>query len=479
MRPVSLPRKSLDMIPEPAIFRRRAGPLPKRLSTRTRMIADSRIQAGQFRPLVPQTAWNVDPYGDCRRGAKGVPAVKTVMPMVHRNVRSCRPIDRPAHGGLMTSPPTEVTPGELDDLRATVRAFLADRLPLSDVRKRMESDEEIDRGVWRQLASELELQAIHIPEAYGGQGFGFSALTVVLAEFGRALADVPYFSTVCLAANAILNSADERHRRQLLPPIARGEVIAALAYSGDATSELGQACTVTADRSADGRWMLNGTVDVVLGGGVSELFIVVARTPGMPHRIGLFAAYRGSPGLSTRALTPMDLTRPLAEVAFIDVAAELLGDPAEAESGLSTTLLQGTACLAAEMVGGAERCMEMAVEYAKGRYQFGAPIGSFQAIQHKCANMLVDVESARAAAIHAMSCCSAGHGDMALWVSHAKAYCSEIYPRVASDALQVHGGLGFTWEHDIHMYLKRAQSTRTLLGDDVAHRRRVAELLGI
>jgi alkylation response protein AidB-like acyl-CoA dehydrogenase len=313
---------------------------------------------------------------------------------------------------------------EQEQLREHVRRFMEDKSPSAEVRRLMETTEGYDPAIWQQMAQELGLQSLHIPEEYGGQGFTFIELGIVLEEMGRVLLCAPYFSTVVLAANAIMNAGTADQRKELLPGIASGETIAALAFT-----------------EPNGKWDASG----------------LTRTP----------------------LSTMDQTRKQARLDFSGVAATPLGEPGSGWAALSKTLDQAAVALANEMVGGAQKVLEMSVEYAKVRVQFGRPIGSFQAIKHKCADMLLEVESGKSAAYYASWAAAEDNDELPVVASLAKAYCSDAYFHAAAENIQIHGGIGFTWEHDAHLYFKRAKSSEILLGDATYHRELLAQRIGI
>jgi alkylation response protein AidB-like acyl-CoA dehydrogenase len=289
--------------------------------------------------------------------------------------------------------------------------------------------------------------------------------------------NVPYFATVALAANAILAAGTEQQKRDLLPGIACGEVIATLAIAED-SGRWDQAGIQLEARPRDGDYRLTGHKSFVLDGHIASLIIVAARTGA---GILLFAVAGGAAGLTRTELPALDMTRKLARLEFSDVPATLLGArPSEdAERALARTLDLAVIALAAEQVGGSQRCLDMSVEYAKIREQFGRPIGSFQAIKHGCADMLLDVESARSAAYFAARAAADNSDEVPVVASLAKAYCSEAYFRTAGQNIQIHGGIGFTWEHDAHLYFKRAKSAELLLGDPAFHREQLMQRIGI
>ncbi len=369
---------------------------------------------------------------------------------------------------------------EIDQLREAVRRFMETKSPSPEVRRLMQTDDGYDRAVWTQMAQELGLQGLHIPEACGGQGFTFVELAVVLEEMGRVLLCAPFFSSVVLAANAVMNAATADEQAEILPGIASGETIASLAFverssRWDAT---GIALEVGGSASSP---TLTGIKTFVIDGHIADLVVVVAREPGTSGEDGIsfFAVEGGAPGLSRQLLTTMDQTRKQARLDFDQVPVRRLGDAGAGWAALSKTLDQAAICLANEMVGGAQRVLDMAVEYAKDRVQFGRPIGSFQAIKHKCADMLVEVESAKSAAYHAAGAAAEDADDVPSIASLAKAFCSDAYFHAAAENIQIHGGIGFTWEHDAHLYFRRAKTSELLLGDATYHRELFAQRIGM
>ena len=375
----------------------------------------------------------------------------------------------------------------LDDeqqrLRATARAFLADHSGSAAVRAAMASARGWDPALWRRIAGELGWPAVIVPEAHGGLGLGTVELVVLMEAMGAALVCAPFFSTVCLAAQALIVGGTEGQRAEWLPAIAAGTATAAVAHT-EASGRLDPDGITTVARVEGGDVVLSGTKTYVVDGHTADLVIVAARRPGSAGADGveLYAVPATTAGVERRARATMDQTRRLATVELRDVrlpATSRLGDAGSGWATLATTLQRATVALAAEQVGGAERCLELAVAYAKERVQFGRPIGSFQAIKHKCADMLVAVESARSASYYAACAAAAGGRELALAAALAKAYCSDAYFRCAADCLQIHGGVGFTWEYDVHLHFKRAKSSETLLGDPAHHREQVARLLSL
>jgi alkylation response protein AidB-like acyl-CoA dehydrogenase len=364
---------------------------------------------------------------------------------------------------------------EQEELRRSVRRFLDDRSPVGEVRRLMAAEEGWDRDVWRAMAEQVGLQGIHVPEAFGGAGLGHVELGIVMEELGRRLACVPYFSTVGLAVNALLASGDERAQRELLPRLASGEATGTLAVLEPSGSWDLDALATHARREGDG-WVVDGTKAFVVDGHTADVLLVAARTPG---GLGVFAVEGGAPGVERVPVPQLDQTRKLARVELSAAPAEPVGEEGGAGSWLPRALDLAATALAMEQVGGAQRCLDMTVDYAKARHQFGRPIGSFQAIKHRCADMLLRVESARAAAYYAAWAAAEGAEELPAVASLARAYCSEAYSWVAGETIQVHGGIGFTWEHDAHLYFKRAKASELLLGDPAHHRELMLRRIGV
>ncbi|HEC09887.1 MAG TPA: acyl-CoA dehydrogenase [Acidimicrobiales bacterium] len=363
---------------------------------------------------------------------------------------------------------------EQEELRNIVRSFMEDKSPESEVRRLMETDEGYDPAVWAQMAEQLGLQSLIIPEEYGGQGYGWVELIVVLEEMGRALMAAPFFSTVVLAANTLIHSGNEEAKAKYLPGIASGETIATLALTEANGRWDAEGVTATATPDGDG-WRINGEKTYVLDGAIANLIIVAARTD---KGIELFTVDGDAAGLSRESLSTMDQTRKQARLTFENTPAEHLTDTDDF-AYLSKILDLAAVGLAAEQVGGAQIVLEMAVQYAKDRVQFGRPIGSFQAIKHKCADMLLEVESAKSAAYYAGWCASEMNDELPSVASLAKAYCSDAYFHCAGENIQIHGGIGFTWEHPAHLYFKRAKSSELMFGDPAYHRELLAQRIGL
>jgi alkylation response protein AidB-like acyl-CoA dehydrogenase len=365
---------------------------------------------------------------------------------------------------------------EQEELRRTIRRFLDDKSPSTEVRRLMETPDGYDEAVWKQMAQELGLQALAIPEEYGGQGFTFVELGIVLEEMGRALLCAPFLSTI-IAADAILTAGTDQQKKALLPGIASGETIATFAFAEPDKGWTAEDIALTA--TPDG--VLNGSKTYVIDGVTAGLIVVVARSAGTsgPDGIGLYTVNGDADGLTRAPLDALDLTRKLARLDFNGVRATPLGDGATAWPLLERVLDHVAVALAAEMVGGAQRCLDMAVQYAKDRVQFGRPIGSFQAIKHKCADMLLQIESAKTAVYYALWVAASNDPELPTAAPLAKAFTADAFFKAACDNIQVHGGIGFTWEHDAHLYYRRAKSSELMFGDAPYHRELLAQRLGI
>jgi alkylation response protein AidB-like acyl-CoA dehydrogenase len=363
---------------------------------------------------------------------------------------------------------------EQDELRASVQRFLADRAPVTRVRELMETPDGIDRAVWEQAGSQLGLQGLAIPEEYGGAGFTFAEQAIVLEELGAALYSGPYLASAVLAAQALLASPDESARRDLLPGIASGEVIATLAFTEDGGSWDPGAIRLAAALGDGGGWRLDGHKSFVLDGGSAGLILTVAVADG---GLSLFAVDADAAGLTVSVLPTLDQTRKLARLSFEGVPGRLIGSVGDGAAVLDRVLDVAAIALAAEQLGGAQRALDMAVEYAKVRHQFGRPIGSFQGLKHRMADLLLEVESLRSAVNYAAAAVAEGAAEVPVVAALVKAYASETYFHVAAENIQIHGGIGFTWEHDAHLYFKRAKSSELLFGDATYHRERLATRL--
>jgi alkylation response protein AidB-like acyl-CoA dehydrogenase len=361
---------------------------------------------------------------------------------------------------------TLVFSAEQEELRATVRSFFERTSPEAEVRRLMETDEGYDPAVWQRMGKQLGLQGIHLPEEYGGSGFGFVELCLVLEEMGAALLCAPFFASAVLAASTLLESGDEDAKKELLPGLASGATIGTLAYAGG---------SVAATPTETG-FTVTGTKSFVLDGALADLLLVTAQTG---NGLSLFAVSGDAQGLAKTRLPTMDLTRKQAELVFTDTPARLVGVEGAAEGILEKVLRLACVALVNESVGGARAVLAQSVGYAKERFQFGRAIGSFQAIKHKCANMLVDVEGSKSAAYRAAEVAATDHESLPVQASLAKAYVGEAYFHAAKENIQIHGGTGFTWEHPAHLYFKRAKTSELLFGDPLYHRTLLADRFGL
>ena len=369
---------------------------------------------------------------------------------------------------------------EQEMLRASAREFLAKQCPPSYVRQMMEAEDAWDRAFWAKLA-EMGWTGLGIPEAYGGVGT-FLDLVVVLEEAGRALLPGPFFSTMGLAVPTLLESGSEAQKQEVLTAIAAGDARATVALTEPQGRWDADGVTLAAQQSGDG-WRLDGVKLFVPDAAVADHVIVAARTRGSGEDgITLFLISGRPDGMTASPLKTMDMTRRWYEVRFDGVQAPgtaVVGSVDQGWAPLRRALDWAAAGLCAEMVGGAQHVLDSSVEYAKTRQQFGKPIGIYQAVSHKLADMLLETESARSATYYAAWAVDADAPDRSLAASMAKAYTSDAYRRAAGNGIQVHGGIGFTWEHDMHLYFKRAKASEVTLGDATYHRELVAQALDL
>ncbi len=366
-------------------------------------------------------------------------------------------------------------------LRHSARRFLAERAPLAEVRRAADLPLGFDPDLWRRLGRDLGWTAITTPEPCEGLGLGHVDLAGLMEVMGGALLAAPFFTSACLAVDALRCVASPEQQRRLLPAIAAGDTLATLALTEPSGRWEAQAVATEARPDGDG-FILNGVKRFVPDGAAADLLLVVARAPGSAGErgLGLFPVPADAPGLTRRALPTMDATRPQAALNLDGVrVAAALGDPEGAWPGLRRALDLAAVALAAEQVGGAQRCLDMAVEYAKIREQFDRPIGSFQAIKHMCADMMVQVECARSACYFAAWVADEDPDALPEAAALARIACSEAFFACAAQNIQIHGGVGFAWEHDAHLYFKRARSTEILLGDPDFHRDRLAAMIGL
>jgi len=371
---------------------------------------------------------------------------------------------------------------EQEMLRNSARDFLAKEAPMTFVRAMMEDEVGFTGELWKKMA-ELGWLGLVLPEQYGGSGLDFVDLVVVLEEMGRAVMPGPFFSTVALGGVGILEGGSDALKQELLPKLAAGELKVTLAQLEP--SGRWDADGIQATAKQDGKdLVLSGTKLFVPDAHTADHIIVAARAPGSTGREGLSLVLvdARAPGVKISQLKTMDQTRRLSEVVLQDVrvpAARVLGTAGQGWALLDRIVDRGKVGLCAEMCGGAQKVLEMSVDYAKVREQFGKPIGSFQAIQHKCANMLVEVESSKSVTYYAAWAVANDATEAPLAAAMAKAYCSDAYRHVSGEGIQIHGGIGFTWEHDMHIFFKRAKSSEVTFGDATWNRELVAQFIDL
>ncbi|MEU6350289.1 acyl-CoA dehydrogenase family protein [Streptomyces sp. NPDC047072] len=364
---------------------------------------------------------------------------------------------------------------EQEELGRTVRAFLADTSPETETRRLMETPEGFDRALWRRMGTELGLQGLAVPEEYGGAGCGPVEVGVVMEEMGRALLCAPFLSSAVLATTTLLRCADEEARKRLLPGLASGELVGTLALTEDSARWDETGVRLTA-RESNGSWLLTGHKMFVLDGATADVVLTVARAD---DGVGVFCVEGDAAGLTRAPLPTIDPTRRQARLDYQAVPATRLRTHGDGWDLVSEVLDRAAVALTAEQVGVASRALDMAVEYAKVRHQFGRPIGSFQAVKHLLADVLLEVESARAAAHYALLASENEDPELPAVASLAKAFCSDACVQATQENIQVHGGIGFTWEHPAHLYLKRAKTSQLLFGDPAYHRELLARRIGM
>ena len=371
---------------------------------------------------------------------------------------------------------------EQEMLRSSARDFLAKEAPMTLVRAMMEDEVGFTGELWKKMAA-LGWMGLVLPEQYGGAGLDFVDLVVVLEEMGRTVLPGPFFSTVALGGVGILAGGSDALKQELLPQLASGDLkvtLAQLEPSGRWDAD-GIQTSVTQD---GGGVVVSGTKLFVPDAHTADHIIVAGRAPGSTGRdgISLVLVDARAAGVAISQLKTMDQTRRLSEVVLQDVrvpAGRVLGTAGQGWALLDRIVDRGKVGLCAEMCGGAQRVLDMSVEYAKVREQFGKPIGSFQAIQHKCANMLVEVESSKSVTYYAAWAVANDAPEAPLAAAMAKAYCSDAYRHVSGEGIQIHGGIGFTWEHDMHLYFKRAKSSEVTFGDATWNRELVAQYIDL
>jgi alkylation response protein AidB-like acyl-CoA dehydrogenase len=368
---------------------------------------------------------------------------------------------------------------EQEMLRGTARKFFENECKSEFVRARMEEDAGVTPEFWKKLAEQGWLGLVY-PEEFGGTGLGFVDLTVLMEEMGRAVMPGPFFSTL-LAGLAINEAGSADQKKEWLGKLSDGHAKATLAWT-EPSARWDAAGVTTAARGAGGGWTLSGTKLFVPDAHIADVFVVVARTSEgkRPEEgVSLFLVPRSAKGLSTKLLPTMDQTRKLGEVKLEDTPAVLLGTKDAGWAPLERVIQRATVALCAEMCGGAQKVLDMTTDYAKIRIAFGKPIGSYQGVKHRAADMLVDVENAKSLTYYAAWAVDENVPEAALAASMAKAYASDAYRKVSGAGIQLHGGIGFTWEHDLHLYFKRAKASEFTFGDATYHREKVAQLINL
>jgi alkylation response protein AidB-like acyl-CoA dehydrogenase len=371
---------------------------------------------------------------------------------------------------------------EQELLRTSARKFLENECSTAFVRQRMAEPAATTDAFWHKLAEQGWFGILY-PETLGGSGLGLVDMTVLMEEMGRAVMPGPFFSTVLLGGSAILAAGAPAQRLEWLPRIAEGSAKVSLAWT-EPNARWDAAGIVAAGREAAGGFILSGTKLFVPDAHVSDVLVMALRTRDgstMEDGVSLFLVPKDAAGLAVTPLPTIDETRKLCEVRLDNVAvptAALLGDMHGGWPALAQVLDRATVALCAEMCGGAQQVLDMTTAYAKIRIAFGKPIGSYQGVKHQAADMLVAIENAKSLTYYAAWALDEGLDEAPLAVSMAKAAASDMYRKVAGTGIQLHGGIGMTWEHDLQLYFKRAKASEVAFGDATWHRERVARLLG-
>jgi alkylation response protein AidB-like acyl-CoA dehydrogenase len=371
---------------------------------------------------------------------------------------------------------------EQEMLRDTARKFLDDACPTKFVREMMASEAAVTPEFWQRLAENGWL-GITYPEADGGSGLGLVDLVVLMEEVGRAVMPGPYPATVLLGGAAIAAAGSAAQRREWLPKIAAGAAKATLAVT-EPNARWDAAGVTLAARAEGSGFVLNGSKMFVPDAHLADVLVVASRSRDgstMEDGISLFLVPRDAAGVEVRLLPSVDATRKVCEVRFANAAlpaSALLGELHQGWAPLSRVVDRAAVALSAEMCGAAQRVLDMTVDYAKMRVAFGKPIGTYQAVKHKCADMLVEIENAKSLTYYAAWAVDEGEADAEMAVSMAKAAASDAGRKVCAAGIQLHGGIGMTWEHDLQLYLKRAKASEIAFGDATWHRERIARLMG-
>lgn len=372
------------------------------------------------------------------------------------------------------SPPNVGADVDRAGVPTAVREVLTDISPPAEVRRLMETAAGFDPVAWERLAGS-GLLGLHVPRHLGGSALTYFEVATLFEEAGASLLCAPLFATVALAVNTLLSANDDDAASAYLPGIVAGRTRATVALTED-SGRWDEAGVTTVARPVDDGFVLDGHKSFVVDGHTADLLLVVARSPA---GVGLFAVGGDADGLTRTPLVTMDQTRKQARLDLASTPARLVGEDGRGWEAVGRGVHLAATALAAEQVGGARRCLHMAVDHARRRMQFGRPIGSFGAVSHALADVLVGIEAAASTAAWAARAAVTSPGDLAVAASSAKASCSVAYTRAAAANIQVHGGVGFTWDHDAHLYFKRATSSALLLGDPAWHRAAVARHLGL
>ncbi|MFF4258889.1 acyl-CoA dehydrogenase family protein [Streptomyces sp. NPDC001663] len=369
---------------------------------------------------------------------------------------------------LDTDPALLLETDEQRQLRGVLRDLLGETCGPEEIRKQAGSPRGYDQALWGRLAGEIGVHGLALPEKYGGGGYSFGELAVALEEAGRVLCPVPLLSTVVLAGQALLSSGDRWACERWLPGIASGALTATVGgflHPADVTAERGP-----------GGWVLRGEADFVPDGEGADLLLVAARAPDGER---LFACEPDGATCDRTARRVLDPTRRQALVRFRGAPAEPVGEPGQAAGVVDVVLDAGRVAVAAEHVGGSAHALDAVLDHVSQRTQFGRAIGSFQAVKHRLADLLVEVEGARSASAYASACLAAEAPELPLAASAAAVACTGAHRLATTEYVQLHGGIGFTWEHPAHLYLRRARADEALFGTGDDHRLRLAGLLGL
>ncbi|MCL2585158.1 MAG: acyl-CoA/acyl-ACP dehydrogenase [Streptosporangiales bacterium] len=368
----------------------------------------------------------------------------------------------------------DVSFAERRELRASVRSFFARYSPEEEVRRQMESAEGFDRGLWQRMAVELGLQSLMVPEEHGGSGFGLSEAQIIQEEAGRALVCGPLLSSSALAASLLLATGDTEACGEFLPGLCDGSRIVAVAASGWLAGSTADDAFRARAELVPGGYALTGEEEFILDAHTAGTLLVPAAGPEGP---GMYAVDAGN-RVRVDTLPSLDATRRLSTVIFDAAPGRLVGKPGTGGDVLRAALVPASGALAAELAGVARRALDLAVEYAKVREQFGRVIGSFQAIKQKCADVLLAIETATSAAYAAGAAFDSGAGDAAVLAHLALAEAAEAAVFACTESVEIHGGIGFTWEHPIHLYYKRAVASAALTGGPARQRALMLTALG-